>query len=122
MKIEIGPKDMESIVHKLMDLLKPLISSLQREENQRTEETGQNHGVLMDVEGVAEYLGVKVSWVYDKTRKKEIPHARADEYLQFRKSVIDDWRWGDLTPIMKLKTDFWRPDLPLSDSAEKESA
>ena len=36
MKIEIGPKDMESIVHKLMDLLKPLISSLQREENQRT--------------------------------------------------------------------------------------
>ena len=103
MKIEIEPKDMESIAHKLMDLLKPLISSLQREENQRTEETGQNHGVLMDVEGVAEYLGVKVSWVYDKTRKKEIPHARADEYLRFRKSVIDDWRWGGPNTYNEIK-------------------
>jgi len=91
MKIEIEPKDMESIAHKLMDLLKPLKSSMQREENERTEEAGQNQRVLMDVQGVAEYLGVRVSWVYDKTRKKEIPHARVGKYLRFRKSAIDDW-------------------------------
>jgi excisionase family DNA binding protein len=90
MKIEIEPKDMESIAHKLMDLLKPLMSSLQREENERTEGTDQNQRVLMDVQGVAEYLGVRVSWVYDKTRKKEIRHAKVDKYLRFRKSTIDD--------------------------------
>lgn len=67
MKIEIEPKDVESIAHKLMDLLKPLMSSLRHEENEWTEGAGQNQRVLMDVQDVAEYLGVKVSWVYDKT-------------------------------------------------------
>jgi excisionase family DNA binding protein len=91
MKIEIEPKDMESFAHKLIDLLKPLMSSFQRQESERTEGTGQNQRVLMDVQGVAKYLGVKVSWVYDKTRKKEIPHAKVGKYLRFRKSAIDDW-------------------------------
>ena len=45
----------------------------------------------MDVEGVAEYLGARASWVYDKTRKTEIPHARVGKYLRFRKSALDDW-------------------------------
>jgi len=76
-KIEIEPKDVESIVDQLKGLLKPLISSLQRDRNGWTEQTGQNHGGLMDVESVAEYLGVKVSWVYDRTRKKEIPQQRS---------------------------------------------
>lgn len=91
MRIEIEPKDMESIAYKLMDLLKPLMSSLQREKNGRTEGTGQNQRVLMDVQGVAKYLGAKVSWVYDKTRKKEIPHAKVGKYLRFKKSNIDEW-------------------------------
>jgi excisionase family DNA binding protein len=91
MKIEIEPKDMESIALKLMDLLKPLMISLQREKNELTEGAGQNQRVLMDVQGVAKYLGVKVSWIYDKTRKKEIPYAKVGKYLRFRKSTIDDW-------------------------------
>jgi excisionase family DNA binding protein len=91
MKIEIEPKDVESIVHKLIDLLKPFMSPLQREENGRTEGAGQNQRVLMDVQDVAEYLGVKISWVYDKTRRKEIPHAKVGKHLRFRKSAIDDW-------------------------------
>ena len=49
MKIEIEPKDVESIVHKLMDLLKPLMSSLQREEYERTEGASQSQRMLMDV-------------------------------------------------------------------------
>jgi excisionase family DNA binding protein len=55
------------------------------------EETGQNQSVLIDVRRVAEYLGVKVEWIYDGIRKKEIPHAKVGRYLRFRKYTIDDW-------------------------------
>jgi excisionase family DNA binding protein len=75
------------------------MSSLQREGNKQTEGTGQNQRVLMDVQDVAEYLGVKVSWVYDKTRRKEIPHAKVGKYLRFRKSAIDEWLTQEKTAL-----------------------
>lgn len=39
---------------------------------------------LLDVEGLAEYLGVKPSWVYGKVATRELPCVRVGRYLRFR--------------------------------------
>jgi excisionase family DNA binding protein len=48
-------------------------------------------GDIMDVEGVAEYLGLAPSTVYDKVRKLQIPHTRISNLIRFRKVDIDQW-------------------------------
>lgn len=45
----------------------------------------------MDVEGVAEYLGLAASTIYDRVRSLDIPHARIGQLIRFRKSDIDRW-------------------------------
>lgn len=44
----------------------------------------------MDVEGVAEYLGLAASTVYDKVRDVEIPHTRIGALIRFRNSTSTD--------------------------------
>lgn len=48
-------------------------------------------GDVMDVEGVAEYLGLAASTIYDKVRDLEIPHTRLGNLIRFRKTDIDRW-------------------------------
>lgn len=48
-------------------------------------------GDVMNVGGVAEYLGLAPSTIYDKVRDMEIPHARMGNLLRFRKKDIDQW-------------------------------
>ena len=48
-------------------------------------------GDVMDVEGVAEYLGLAPSTIYDKVRDLEIPHTRLGNLIRFRKLDIDRW-------------------------------
>ena len=48
-------------------------------------------GDVMDVEGVAEYLGLAPSTIYDRVRSLEIPHARIGQLIRFRKVDIDRW-------------------------------
>lgn len=48
-------------------------------------------GDVMDVEGVAEYLGLAASTVYDRVRSLDIPHARIGQLIRFRKVDIDRW-------------------------------
>ncbi len=45
----------------------------------------------MDVDGVAEYLGLAPSTIYDKVRQLEIPHSRIGNLIRFRKADIDRW-------------------------------
>ena len=45
----------------------------------------------MDVEGVAEYLGLAPSTIYDRVRALEIPHARIGQLIRFRKVDVDRW-------------------------------
>ena len=45
----------------------------------------------MDVDGVAEYLGLAASTIYDKVRDLEIPHTRLGNLIRFRKVDIDRW-------------------------------
>lgn len=48
-------------------------------------------GEVMDVAGVAEYLGFSPSTIYEKVQSKDIPHVRIGNSLRFPKAVIDRW-------------------------------
>lgn len=48
-------------------------------------------GDVMDVDGVAEYLGLASSTIYDKVRDLEMPHTRLGNLIRFRKVDIDRW-------------------------------
>jgi excisionase family DNA binding protein len=46
---------------------------------------------LLDVEEVAEILGVKKSWVREACRDGRLPHVRVGRYLRFRLERIYEW-------------------------------
>ncbi len=48
-------------------------------------------GDVMDVAGVAQYLGLAPSTIYDKVRAMEIPHTRLGNLIRFRKVDIERW-------------------------------
>jgi len=43
---------------------------------------------LLDVEGLAAYLGVKSSWVYGKVAANELPCIRVGRYLRFDRDRV----------------------------------
>lgn len=55
------------------------------------EESQPLRGDVMDVAGVAEYLGFSPSTIYEKVQTKDIPHVRIGNSLRFPKAVIDRW-------------------------------
>lgn len=60
-----------------------------------TEQEGETReplrGDVMDVDGVAEYIGLAPSTVYEKVRALDIPHTRLGNLIRFRKVDIDRW-------------------------------
>ena len=38
---------------------------------------------LLDISEVSRILGVPKSWLYEKTRRREIPHLKLGKYLKF---------------------------------------
>ena len=46
---------------------------------------------LMNVNQVAEYLGVPKSTIYNLSMQGKIPHAHVGKLLRFKKVVIDNW-------------------------------
>lgn len=48
-------------------------------------------GEVMDVDGVAAYLGFSSSTIYNKVRESDIPHVRIGNALRFPKAEIDKW-------------------------------
>jgi excisionase family DNA binding protein len=46
---------------------------------------------LINLEQLAEKLGVKKSWVYQRTRTKQIPSYRIGKYLKFNETEVMDW-------------------------------
>ena len=53
---------------------------------------------LMDIEACAEYLGVKVQWLYKRAHHHKIPFAKVGKLLRFKKSKIDCWVQENSTP------------------------
>ncbi len=65
------------ITQKVLDELKPLLSRAMPQED-----------TVYDVQGLAEYLKSKPSWVYQHVHA--LPHFKKDGLLRFRKSQIDN--------------------------------
>ncbi len=82
MKIEINDTELvDAIVEKVVERLKPFLS----------DPHGSRDDELMDVKGLAEYLKVKESWVYEKIHTRQIPFQKAGRFPRFRKKHIDKW-------------------------------
>jgi len=47
---------------------------------------------LLSVEDVAEVLGVKKSWVYNKVRTNQIPHIKLSKYVRFSEQTLEKFQ------------------------------
>ena len=82
MKIEIDNTVLiDTIVEKVFEKLKPLLNN--------SHDSKDNE--LMDVKGLAEYLKIKKSSIYDKVHTRTIPFLKYGNSLRFRKKHIDIW-------------------------------
>ena len=48
-------------------------------------------GRLMTAEEVADWLQVKVGWVYAESRAGRMPHVRLGRYCRYRQGAIVEW-------------------------------
>ncbi len=73
---------------------------------------------FLNVDQIAEYLGIKKSSIYSKVERKEIPHYKVGNLLRFRKSDIDAWmeefrvRPMDIPTLAKITQRKKRPETP----------
>jgi excisionase family DNA binding protein len=52
---------------------------------------GNGHGRLLTAEEVAARLAVPKSWVYEASRRGEIPTVELGRYKRYRAEAIDTW-------------------------------
>jgi len=81
MKTELEDRDIERIADKVVEKLRFLLKQSSK----------SNDDELMDVKGLAKYLKVKESWIYEKIHTKQIPFFKAGRFPRFRKKLIDKW-------------------------------
>jgi excisionase family DNA binding protein len=82
MKTELEPQDVELIVQKVLEGIKPLFAH----------HPGANEkDTILDVKGLAAYLRVKESWVYQQVHSRSIPYFKVGKYPRFKKREIDKW-------------------------------
>ena len=48
-------------------------------------------GELLTIDEVAALLKVPKSWIYERTRRKAIPHIKLGKYLRFQADVLARW-------------------------------
>jgi excisionase family DNA binding protein len=46
---------------------------------------------LLEVDDVADYLGVRTDWVYREVRAGRLPHIRLGRAVRFRRESIEAW-------------------------------
>jgi excisionase family DNA binding protein len=81
LKIELETGDFQAIAERVVELLRPLMSS----------NGNESQDIIFDVPGLAEYLTVSQKWIYERTQFKEIPFKKIKGLLRFRKRDIDKW-------------------------------
>jgi len=82
MKLEINDITLvDEIVEKLAEKLRPFLNNSYKPKDSE----------LMDVKGLAEYLKVKESWIYEKVHKRKIPFRKVGKFPRFPKKHIDLW-------------------------------
>jgi excisionase family DNA binding protein len=78
--LQIQPVFIQAIGDHVIERLKPIIGKMKQEDD-----------AILNVKGLAEYMNVDENWIYQRTRKKEIPFIKKGKYCMFRKSAIDAW-------------------------------
>lgn len=81
MKTELEQQDIQLIAEKVAELLRPLLSNNTRYEDD----------VVFDVQSLAEYLKVDISWIRKQVSYRTIPYFKLGKYVRFKQSVIDKW-------------------------------
>ena len=46
---------------------------------------------FLNIEELSQFLGVPKSWIYERTRRGEIPHTKLGKYLRFNTQEIREW-------------------------------
>ncbi|MEE9605888.1 MAG: helix-turn-helix domain-containing protein [Candidatus Scalindua sp.] len=93
MKIEIDDsKLINDIAEKVIERLKPLLNN---SHNPKDNE-------LLDVKGLAGYLHVKESWIYQKVHTRQIPFRKAGRFPRFPKKHIDLWMLNPYHPDLSI--------------------
>jgi excisionase family DNA binding protein len=82
MKTELEERDIEAIAQRVSEIIKPMLTHAQRQDEKDT---------VLDVKGLAEYLRVKESWVYQQIHAHSIPYFKVGKYPRFKKREIDRW-------------------------------
>ncbi len=69
---------------------------------------------LLTLEEVAAMLKVPRSWIYERTRRKLIPHVKLGKYLRFPRAALSEWihRAGRGPTPMGGKPDTTQPAQP----------
>lgn len=79
MKTELESQDIEAIVDRLFEKLKPLLNNGKHDPNDR----------LFNVRQLSSYIGMSTQWIYNN--KSKLPHMNINNKPLFRKSEIDTW-------------------------------
>ena len=96
MKSQLEQEDIELIAQRVVQLLKPLLSSNGRREG--------GEDTIFTVQSLAEYLKVDKTWVYKAVSLKTLPYFKSGKYTRFRKSDIEKWVGSQVCgPIPRLK-------------------
>jgi len=82
MKLNLEQEDLKLIAKDIAETLKPLFKSNKK---------NSNSDIVFDVKGLAEYLKVNKSWVYNQVHLKAVPYFKCGKYTRFKKSQIDKW-------------------------------
>ncbi len=80
MRVSLDQTDIDLIVQGVAEIIKPLLSP-----NDSSDEP------FFDVRGLAEYLRVDESWIYQQVHLRKIPFYKLGKYVRFRKSEIEEW-------------------------------
>ena len=91
MKLNLEQDDLKLIAKDVAETLKPLL---------KTTKKSSNRDFVFDVKGLAEYLKVNKSWVYNRVHLKEIPYFKCGKYLRFKKFNIDKWIDNETIPAV----------------------
>lgn len=54
-------------------------------------ESKARQGEFLNIDELSQFLGVPKSWIYERTRKDEIPHTKLGKYLRFNAQEIREW-------------------------------
>lgn len=80
-QVTLPPELIKALGDYVVERLKPMVMGVYKRDND----------TILDVKSLASYLHVNENWIYQRTRKHEIPFIKKGKYLLFRKSAIDAW-------------------------------